>query len=141
MGDVIQELRPWCAEMARDISVYRAEDIEERPDADWRVREGAVWLFDAPRGSESAVCHWWSLPTALLKLPLLASIYEVGFHHGIRWSGPQLKQVLDELDRLEEDRAASNEQPDTEYNFAERVQCMRQAIAIAESCDGAVVIV
>jgi hypothetical protein len=128
------------AEMARDISVYRADDIELRSGKDWMVREGATWLFDAPLGSESAIREWWSAPAVSLGLPLLASIYDHGFSHGIRWGGSELKQVLDELSRLAEYWTTANGLPDVGYSFAERAQYLRQAIAVAENCGGIVVI-
>jgi hypothetical protein len=127
--------------MARDISVYRADDIESRSGGNWRVREGAVCLFDAPLGSESAVRVWWSEPAVSLGLPLLSTVYGFGFDHSILWDGPQLKRVLDELALLEEHWASTDLSPDAEYNFAARADYLRQAVVVAQGCDGFVVIV
>jgi hypothetical protein len=108
--------------MARHMSVHREVDSEP--------------LYDEPLGSEWAVRESWSEPAAALGLPLLASIYEYGFYHGIRWSGPELRQVWGELDRVESHWKTSRLLSDELSDLIERAEYLRAAITLAQQCDG-----
>ncbi|AWM40534.1 hypothetical protein GobsT_09540 [Gemmata obscuriglobus] len=126
--------------MARDLGVYRFEDIVEGPTGSWHVRDGAEDLFDRPLGSESAVRVFWSEPATALGLPLIASVYEYGFYHGVRWSGDQFRAVAAEVDRLEAYWIAAGLPPDTLADLRARAALVRQAVSAAEACGGWVVI-
>jgi hypothetical protein len=91
-------------------------------------------------GSEFTVGDWWSGPAAILELPLIFSIYEYGFNHGIRWSGSQLRSLLSELSRLETYWASSNLPANLADRLAERAQFLRSAVAVAEKRSGWIVI-
>jgi hypothetical protein len=110
--------------MARHIWVSREADGER--------------LYDEPLGSEWAVRESWSEPAAALGLPLLASIYDYGFYHGIRWSGPELKQVLEELDRRESHWKTSRLPSDVLSDLIERAGYLREAVRLAQQCRGLV---
>lgn len=113
--------------LARRISVHR--------------EAGAESLFDEPLGSESAVREFWSEPAEALGLPLLAAIYEHGFYHGNRWSGPQIRQVLDEVALLEKHWASLGLANDVTTDLYERAGYLRAAAKIAEDCGGLIDIV
>ncbi len=104
------------------------------------MRDGAECLYDQPLGSEAAVGQFWSAPAAELGLPLLAAVYEYGFHHGIRWSGEQISAVAAEVDRLEAHWSASGLSADALANLQERAGFVRQALSIAAQASGWVVI-
>ena len=108
--------------MARGISVHR--------------EAGGESLFAQPLGSESAVREWWSEPAVALGLPLLAAVYDRGFYHGSRWTGPELQQVLDELGRLEQHWASAGLPADVLTDFRERAGYLRAAVAVAAGCGG-----
>jgi hypothetical protein len=108
--------------MARGISVYK--------------EAGGESLYEQPLGSESAVREWWSEPASALGLPLLAAIYDYGFYHGNRWSGPELRQVVDEMAQLEEHWSMAGLPPDVLADLRERAEYLRAAVALAEECGG-----
>src|SRR5690349_11262022 len=91
-------------------------------------REGAdESLYDKPLGSESVVRELWSDPATVLGLPLLADVYEYGFQHCNKWSGPQLSQVLDEVSRLEEYWASAGLPADALAGLQQRAgYCVRR---------------
>jgi hypothetical protein len=128
-------------ELSRHIGVYREKDFA--PSGllgGWIVRGDAESLYDAPLGSEGNVYKWWSAPAAKLNLPLIESIYDFGFNHGIRWGGDDLRRVLSEIKKLEDHWRTMN-LPDAELlYFLERSGCLRRAISIAVSQNGYVVI-
>jgi hypothetical protein len=103
--------------VARHILVYQEVDGEA--------------LYEAPFGSESAVRESWSEPAATLELPLLASIYDIGFYHGIRWSGSELRQVLEELVCLEAHWTAGGQPSDVLADLIERAGYLRAAVTLA----------
>ena len=72
----------------------------------------------------------------VLGLPLLAAVYEFGFYHGSRWSGPELRQGVDEVARLEEHWASAGLPADVLAELRERAGFVRAAVAIAEECGG-----
>jgi len=127
--------------VARDLGVYRREDVIEVPPDSWRVREGAVDLCDRPLGNEYAVGEFWSRPAIELDLPLFAEVYGPGFDHGIRWSGPQLQAVGAEVDKLEVYWATAGLPPETMAYLRERAGFVREAVAVAEACGGWVIII
>jgi hypothetical protein len=108
--------------LARGINVYR--------------QGGGESLYDNPMGSESAVREFWSEPAADLGLPLLADVYEHGFHRGNTWSGSALRQVVDELARLEEYWASAGLPGNVLADLRERAGYLWAAVAIAERCGG-----
>jgi hypothetical protein len=126
--------------VARALGVYRHEDLIEVPPDSWRVRDGAEDLCDRPLGSESAVCQFWSVPAVALGLPLLAAVYEYGFHHGIRWSGKQLTSVVAEVNVLEANWITKGLLPETLADLRERAAFVREVVAVAQACEGWVVI-
>lgn len=109
------------------------------------MREGYATLFDEPFGAEGTVRDWWSGPAANLGLPLLADIYEHGFHLGVLWGPKDFPQVLAELDLLEShwkemcDWNVADESTGHAV-LAERAEFVRRAIAIATEVQGYVVI-
>lgn len=111
--------------MARIISAYRDVGDEEPP-------------YEQPFGSESAVRESWSEPAATLELPLLASLYDHGFYHGIRWSGTELEQVLEELVRLEIHWMEAELPSAVLDDLVERAGYLRAAITLAQQHGGIV---
>ena len=97
-------------------------------------------LYEEAFGSESAVRESWSDPAAVLGLPLIASIYEFGFYHEIRWAGPELETVLHELDRLERYWHSARLPTEIAEDLRERAKHLRAAIALAKQCGGIVTI-
>jgi hypothetical protein len=108
--------------VARSISVY--------PEG------GGEPLYEEPLGSESAVRESWSEPAAALGLPLLAAVYDHGFYHGTRWAGAELRQVLDELARLEGHWSSAGLPPDILKDLRERAGNLRAAVALAQERGG-----
>ncbi|MFO0891034.1 MAG: hypothetical protein U0790_18055 [Isosphaeraceae bacterium] len=108
--------------MARGITVYR--------------EVGGDPLYDEPLGSEAMVRQWWSEPATSLGLPLLASIYDQGFYHGIRWSGVELAQVQAELARLQLHWDSMSLPADVAAGLAERAGYLREAVEMAMDCGG-----
>ena len=108
--------------MARCISVYR--------------EAGGEPLYEQPLGSESAVREWWSEPASVLGLPLLAAIYDEGFYYGNRWSGARLRQLIEEVARLEGHWASAGLSPDVLVGLRERADYLRAAVSLAQDVGG-----
>jgi len=129
------------ASMAREISVHCLEDFELAQSDGMRVvREDVTPLFVAPLGNESAVYEWWSAPAEALGLPLLASIYEYGFRHGIRWANGQLKRAHAEVVQLEAHWKSAGLPDDQLAMRLERSGYLREALTIAQEHRAVVII-
>lgn len=137
--------------MARGIDVIRVKDIDfirhpptedvYSPEFDrWMAECGSRSLYDAPLGSETAVHEYWSAPAALLKLPLLASIYEQGFYEGSIWSGEQLDQLDEETRALEQYWRSLPPGSIPLAHLEERAGFLRRAMQIAKENDAAIII-
>lgn len=128
-------------EMARHLSVIRPTDFKRTVEGSWRVGDGSIDLYNQPFGSEWSVRELWSAPAVELDLPLLASVYDVGFHHGIAWTVEELPQVKSELRTIEGYWAGVPLSTDERAHFEERAGYLREAIQIAEQQAAVIVII
>ncbi len=102
--------------LARDIAVYRTSDLDFiRP-----------WTR-----------LYWSDPAARLGLPLIASTYQVGFHEGCEWSGPDLDALEQEVAALES-YWRQHVREGTLAHLLETADSLRRAIQIARDANGVV---
>ena len=93
--------------------------------------------FSAPLGSEASVREYWSDPAGRLGLPLIASVYERGFHEGISWSGAELDSVGSELDSLENYWRQQPYGEDLAAQLGERCRNLREALRLAKEWNSA----
>ena len=132
--------------MARHIAVYRKADLSfvstcptdvSSPEFDqWEAQARALCQYDNPLGAEGDVHEFWSEPALSLGLPLLASVYEEGFHKGIEWSGPALDRLAEELVVLEHHWRTMSLDDSDRSHLSERMSFLRTAIQVAKNCDG-----
>ncbi|MEU8001356.1 hypothetical protein AB0B66_09380 [Catellatospora sp. NPDC049111] len=139
--------------MTFHISVYRIADrelLKERPPTDigalyaWMADRPDLTVFDEFLGANWAIGDHWSDHAERLGLPILASLYEVGFTHGVQVEGAGLDALESELDQLvaewrrlyppPDEDGGQDPQPLTQ--LLERADHMRTAIRIARQVDG-----
>jgi hypothetical protein len=104
--------------MARDIIVHQLEG-------------GDCPLLVTPLGSETSVRELWSDPAEMLGLPLIASIYERGFHEGIQWSGNELDALIEELEVFQAYWSASSMGSEGDLQLHVRMTEFKSAIELA----------
>jgi len=137
--------------MSREISVIREADmafIATPPNNDVYSPEFEAWekealrrdLFSQPLGNEWAVGEYWSRPALRLGLPLIGSIYDEGFHVARQWKGGDLDVLERELAVLVDHWSKQPFEPDIADHLAERAGFLREAIRIARSEGGVILI-
>lgn len=140
-----------------DDALYRSHpDVASEAFDRWMEQCQARWVYENPLGADGTVFEQWHVPAHRLGLPLLGSIY----HDGLRVEGEQLAALGRELDALERfwagtdfSRATplrvSTMRPDGTWeermepladHLAEQSGYLREAILVANECDGVVVI-
>ena len=138
-----------------DDALYRSEpDVRSESFDRWIKECQDRWVYEDPLGADGTVFEQWHVPAHHLKLPLLGSIY----HHGLRVAGTQLEELSRELDALEAfwDQTDYSAATPLSYHtivpggaeevrsvplrdhLQERLGYLREAIRIAQDCDGVI---
>jgi hypothetical protein len=150
--------------MAFSITVHRRSDdsLFQAPPGDvfseefdrWFKDCQARWLYENPLGADGTVFEWWHVPAQEIGFPLVGAIY----NNGIRVAGADLNRLIRELEMLERfwDRANFSEAGSLNHHITyadgsqeerlvplrdhlqERLGYLREAIHIAQECDGIV---
>jgi hypothetical protein len=137
--------------MSREISVVLKADmafLATPPNDDVYSPEFEAWekealrrhRFSEPLGSEWVVGEYWSRPSLRLGLPLLGSIYDEGFHVAREWRGDDLDALERELAVLVDHWSRQPFESDIADHLAERAGFLREAIRIARSEGGVILI-
>lgn len=138
-----------------DDAIYRTHPEVSSDEFDRWIKEcRARWVYENPLGAGGTVFELWHVPARELGLPLLGSVY----HDGLHVEGEHLAALSRELDALEgfwaatdfsmpRPHQASIIHPDGRHeewsvplaeHLRERLGYLREAIRIAEECDGVV---
>jgi hypothetical protein len=138
-----------------DDALYRSEPAFGSESFDRWIKEcQARWVYENPLGADGTVFELWHVPAHHLGLPMIGSIYQ----NGLRVEGQQLADLSRELDALEvfwDNTDFSDARPMSchalgddgkeEVRFLplrehlqERLGHLREAIRIAQECDGMV---
>jgi hypothetical protein len=137
--------------MSRNITVYTlpnwafnktppSKDINSPEFEEWCKQAENLCEFEAPLGSESAVRMYWSVPARELGLPLLASIYDDGFHRACEWASVDLDRLSIELGKLVAHWSTLPIDSDIRNDLIGRMSSFLAAIKIAKACNGTVTI-
>lgn len=151
--------------MAFHVTVHRRSDdalyhshpeFGSEPFDRWMAECQARWVYDNPLGGDDEVFNLWHVPAHELGLPLLSSVYR----EGLRAEGQQLRELSRELDALESFWAVTDFTHADPVNYSirhpdgtlearqvsridhlhKRLSYLREAICLAEECDGVVCI-
>jgi hypothetical protein len=150
--------------MAFAISVHRRSDdaLFQSPPADvyteefdrWIKNCQERWLYQNPLGADGTVFEFWNVPAHEIGLPLVGAIY----NNGLRVAGADLDHLSRELEALERfwDGADFSQAGSINHHIIhadgskevrvvplrddlqERLGYLREAIRIAQECDGIV---
>jgi hypothetical protein len=138
------------AVMSRGAAVYKRKDLPAVRSAPpnggvdalekWVASVEALRLMDFAFGSEQSISVNWSKPGEELGLPLIAELYERGFHAGTEWDKSHVNELERELAVLLQywQRVKVG---DELFDLQERAESLRSAIAIVRREDAVILIV